>query len=1311
MKYILSISFFLILVQYTVGQESIVVQWSSEKEDSAIVSGVESNYIVNADNYVNRDEVYEARFFIKGYENYAGDVEISSTNYETISNNELKSLGDLDFSSKVSSSSSISKARDKFVHSIAVTPIICNGGSCKRLINFQVKRKLSSSRRNKLISKKGLDITRTNSVLQSGEWKKIRIDTTGVFQITSALLQRLGFNPNTTDPNNVRVYGFGGRSLPLANSENRFFDIPEIAVDVIGGGDGIFDSDDKIYFYGIGTKGWNQDNVSFVNPYSDEAFYYITVGSDPSKKILDIVEPIGDAVSVFNSFDYETFFEEDKVNLVRQGREWFGDNIDVELSKSLNFFVPERVNNEVVSYDLNIAGDYNQNPIVTIGSNDNTDSPEVVTLSNIRSSIDYIITGTKGSLGTNTALEDVSVNLTFDKQGDPSSNIYIDNLLLKAECKLKAFGKQFSFKNSNQVSNSGVGQYVIDSAEEITSIWDITDPYNPTKKNHNGSAQATLKVGLGVDKNYQAFVEGDVFDPIVPSSFNVDNQNIKGDIFKNAQGGEEGVDYLIITHESLVPAANRLASLREKDGLRSKILTTESIFNEFSSGQQDIAAIRNVIRYVYANASSEADRLKFVCFLGSPSFDYKDRVVENVNLVPIFHAIEGNSGTRSYPSDDFYVALDEDEGANIVTDAMDVAVGRILASDLSVANEMIDKIVDYNSDKTSGAWRRNITFFADDPDTASDKTRDGQLQVMLDFAANRLRDDIERARVNKLLSDAFEQISTPSGPRYPQVSQSVINSFENGSLMSFYLGHGGVSGLAVEDLFNSRTAVDLSNDTRPNIFVTVTCELTRFDDPLGLSAGELMFLNSRGGSVVLITTVRDIFVSVALNFYPIFVDKLFDENKDPLPIGEALRLAKSELTSFNKRSIFCIGDPALVPGIPSTGISVDSVNDEVNFNEIVNSADGTERSREVLQGLGRVRMKGSLLNADKSGVDESFNGVATVSVFAPREQRTTLANDGFTQRWELNESTFRFTSQDTEEPYKFNFEVPGKLLFSGKASIRKGEYNVTFVMPRNVGEKLAKGEISIYAENQGQGPDKLDVESITIGGLSDEALEDVSPPQIEIFINDESFTDGQLVSSEPLIIAKFSDENGINTAGGVGHDIIAIIDGDEANPIVLNEFYTSEIDDFTKGRIEYRLRDLEEGEHTIEIRVSDTSNNATSKEITFTSANSSDFNINRVLNYPNPFTSKTGFWFSHTGSSSLELEVFVQVFTVTGKIVKSLKTVSPVSGQNTYEGVLMWDGKDDFGKKLGKGTYLYKISVKSPLMNKTVTKIEKLVIL
>ena len=195
-------------------------------------------------------------------------------------------------------------------------------------------------------------------------------------------------------------------------------------------------------------------------------------------------------------------------------------------------------------------------------------------------------------------------------------------------------------------------------------------------------------------------------------------------------------------------------------------------------------------------------------------------------------------------------------------------------------------------------------------------------------------------------------------------------------------------------------------------------------------------------------------------------------------------------------------------------------------------------------------------------------------------------------------------------------------------------------------------------------------------------------------------------------MARLQDANGINTASGIGHDISAILDGDETNPFILNDYYQANVDDFTNGVVSFPFRDLEPGLHTITLTAWDVYNNSSESEIQFlVFDNNEELVINNVLNYPNPFVDYTEFWFNHNSSDVLDISV--QIFTVSGKLVKTINGQTNQSGKSTstLSRDIVWDGRDDFGDKIGKGVYVYKLKVKSQRLNKQIENIQKLVIL
>ena len=280
--------------------------------------------------------------------------------------------------------------------------------------------------------------------------------------------------------------------------------------------------------------------------------------------------------------------------------------------------------------------------------------------------------------------------MTYDNGGVPNSNGYLDFIRLKSKRNLVGYGKQFVFSNDLEQTNIGVGQYNLTGATAISQVWDVTDLYNVTKYDNITGASFSFKVNLGTARKYVAVDLADVFTPLKEVNTSVLNQNLKGTIFNDNSGAFQDIDYLIITPQFLASQAETLADFhRNNSGMSVRVVTLEKIYQEFASGKQDIAAIRNFIKYVYWNASSSDKRVKYVNLFGDASYDYKERLFNNTNIVPVFHgfnpgASETNNSSNfslytSFMSDDFYGLMDDTEGTMTGGfDGIDIAVGRML---------------------------------------------------------------------------------------------------------------------------------------------------------------------------------------------------------------------------------------------------------------------------------------------------------------------------------------------------------------------------------------------------------------------------------------------------------------------------------------------------------------------------------------------------------------------------------------------------------------------------------------------------------
>ncbi|MGJ5643408.1 type IX secretion system sortase PorU [Formosa sp. S-31] len=1217
-------------------------------------------------------------------------VQLENVTYSAISKQELGQLDTQKIPSKVEFSLKTAKAREKTYAFLKLSPIVKDGqNTYKRITSFKVSYKfgISSERTNRY------NQTISSSVLKSGEWFQFFVDTTGVYRLSKSFIESLGLNVNNINPKQLKIFGNGGQMIPYSNSEVQPFDVVENAIKVVGEEDGSFDNGDYILFYAVGPRGYDSSKNTNINCYTDKTSYYLQIGPNDGKRIQNFIQPESASDYTINTHQMYVFHENDDYNLASLGRRWFGDRFDVTLQKLFTFEIPDLITTESIPLKTIVASTSGNPSAFNVSVNGNSITTLNVSAANDPTLANQAVLNTKIE-STN---ETIRIGLNYDKRGNPSALGYLDYISLEPTRGLKFYGKQFEFYNNRVTTTSGVVAYEVQEASRISEIWNVTDINNVTNLENTESAGViTFKRQSGLLEKFVALTPSDYFTPRRESSTRISNQDLKGSIFSNESGQFQDIDYIIVAPENFYTQAMRLADINTAQyGLNVKVVTLEEIYKEFSTGNPDIAAIRNLIKYVYDNASSEANRLKYVCLFGDGSYDYKDRVQNNTNIVPSWHSYESFSLTNSYISDDFYGMMDENEGNMGTSDRLDIAVGRIIADSPSQAKDMVDKIERYYTDASFGSWRNGVVMVSDDVDESWEVV----LEQTTDNIANLISEHKPFLNVTKIHSDAYQQESSAGGNRYTEVNQAMVNAIENGALLVNYFGHGGEDGLAHERIFMKPDAENLTNVCKMNCFVTVTCEYTRFDNPLRPTAGEYTFWNTNGGAISLITTTREIFVSVGIAFNTVLSEYLFAYNGsgstgNTYPsMAEALRLTKtnSSISGTSQRHlVFYIGDPAMKLAIPNPNIRLTQVNGKA-----------VSPTTEPLKALSKVSLSGEVTDASGQVLTD-YNGVLTSTIYDKEIERTTLGNDGTT----VNGSV-----------YTMDFTTLGEIIFRGQASVSNGQFQFEFVVPKDIGVPEGYGKLSFYSktENPTQDQTGASVNQVKIGGINENAPEDNTGPLVSIFMNDENFVSGGITNTSPSLLVKLEDENGINTASGIGHDIVALIDGDETNPYVLNDYYETEIDSYQKGVATYPFRDLEPGLHTLSVKAWDVYNNSSTTEIQFIVFDEDQkLVVNNVLNYPNPFVNYTEFWFNHNSSDTLD--VSIQIFTVSGKLVRTLNGQTNGGeccnqGSSSLSRDIVWDGRDDFGDKIGKGVYVYKLTVKSNTLNKTVEKIEKLVIL
>lgn len=1210
--------------------------------------------------------------------------QITNIVYETITKGDLKQLDESLIPTDHQLYLRNAVARNQQFVYLELSPIINDSGVYKRIKSFSITYNTTSQNRNFQSSRNTNQLM--NSVLRTGNWYKFYVTESGVYRLNKSFLNALGVNTNGIDPRTIKIYGNGGRMLPLLNSEEYPIDLTENAIKFVGEEDGSFDNGDFILFYAEGVKGYSIDSDTHNNIYADKSYYYVNVSSGLGKRIQSMPQPPVDADFLVDTFDDYQFHENDEFNLVKLGRRWYGDRFDIETERDFEFTFPNLITAEPITFAIKGAAISPQVSSMSVTANGQQATNLNFSAVDITSAVLASVNSFTGII--NPSSETINVNVAYNNNGIPSAVGYIDYITIRATRALRYAGEQLFFQKNNVANTGGVVAYQISNAQAVNEVWDISDRFNVTNVlNENSSATFDFKAQAGSSRKYVAFSNNNAPEPLRDNSAAVANQDLKGSIFLNRQGEFEDVDYLIIAPQLFLSQAQRLADINNRVyNLNVKVVSLDDIYLEFSSGNQDIAGIRNFIKYVYDNASAQDKRLKYVCLFGDGSYDYKNRIQNNTNFVPSWYALESFSLTSSFVSDDFYGMMDPNEGTLSANNRLDLAIGRILADSPQRARDLVDKIETYHAKESYGSWRNNIIMISDDVDEAWERI----LQGTTDDIGNSISAQSPFFNVVKIHADAFQQASSSAGDRYPEVNGAIKDAIEVGAILVNYFGHGGEDFLAKERIFDKNDAQSISNDCKFNCFVTITCEYTKFDDPNRPTAGEFTYWNKKGGAVSLVTTTRQIFVSVGVSYNIVFSNYIFETINGEYPsIAEALRLTKidpSVAGISQKRLVFYIGDPAMKLSIAKPDIRLTHINDVP-----------VAENPNTLQALGYAKLSGQVTDASGNLLN-NYNGKLSATVYDKPLERETLANDGV---------------QLAGQVIKLNFETLGQVIFRGQAIVTNGQFEFDFIVPRDIGIPVGAGKVSFYATDTNITSDKTGSSfDINVGGINENAAQDNIGPIINLYMNDENFVTGGITNESPTLLAKLQDDNGINTSSGIGHDIVAILDGDVANPFILNNYYQADVDDFQNGTVSYPLRDLEPGLHTLNLKAWDVYNNSSTAEIEFMVFDQDEvLKIDNVLNYPNPFVNYTEFWFNH--NSSTPLDVSVQIFTVSGKLVRTLngQTMGGTKSVSALSKDIVWDGRDDFGEKIGKGVYVYRLKVRSNSLNKEVEKVEKLVIL
>lgn len=1093
----------------------------------------------------------------------------------------------------------------------------------------------------------------SESVLNSGKWVKIQVAEDGIYKLTAADLKKMGFS----NLDKVAVYGYGGWPLDEDFSTTYIDDVPEVAV---------WRSADYLLFYGKGPRKWEYSfsDKSFIhtnNPYSNYGYYFVSEKETTGRTMEKAASAAGATLQV-TTFDDYVLHEEELVSVNSSGRELYGESFTSTLSRDFTISVPGITNDEgkaTLSFisrgngtiTMNVDGNALISGSVSVPSDEYEVAREL-----------YRERAWMADKG-----ETVKVNIGYSTTGH--KNVHLNYFRLQMKRQLKVYDNYTFFRSLSARGNAS--RFVIQGADASTLVFDVTDGVNPQQMETslNGTE---LSFSIPASASLREFVvvkPSQIKAPVTVGE--VANQNLHA---------LPQQDMIIIAQPNFTTQAERLAEAhRTKDNLTVRVVTPESIYNEFSSGTPDATAYRRFMKMFYDRQTSEADAPKYLLLFGDGSFDNRKltsawKSVDMSNML-LTYQTENSLSSQSYVIDDYFGFLDDaDNKKSLQNKKLCLGIGRFPIRTVEQATQMVDKVISYMENRNIGSWKNNLCFMADDGSNT-----DGFMTEHMEFAdqlAGYVESEHPEFLVNKLYYDAYKKDMTAG--TYPDVRSGLQKLLKDGLLLFNYTGHGGTTALSDEKVL-TQTDINQFTYTHLPVWVTATCDFTRFDD-LNTSAGEDVFLNKSSGGIALFTTVR---VAYSRPNFPIndnVIRNLFERNNGRRrTLGEVMQATKNTLSSVYKLGFCLIGDPAVKMAYPEFGMKVTTVNGQ--------SVDGNSISFKALE---KITVEGEVLDVSGQLVTD-FTGIVNPTVKDSKVTVTCLKN-----------------SNKDDSP-AFTFTDYPNTIFIGNDSVRNGKFSFTFTVPKDISYSNLQGKMNLYAVDTESGNEAQgNFDNFIVGGTSDTAETDTIGPEIRaLYLNDTTFVDGGQVNTTPYFFAELWDKSGVNITGSsVGHDMMLVIDESTVLSYNLNSYYELLPGEDGTGIVKFPIPALEPGKHTAEFWVWDILNNSTVRTFTFEVVEGLKPFLFDVIATPGIAREQVTFHLMHNRPES-RMRVGIMVYDLAGRQLWKHEESGTSGLFENY--TVSWDLTSG-GARMRPGVYIYRAAISTD-NSKDATKARKFIIL
>ena len=1119
------------------------------------------------------------------------------------------------------------------------------------------------------------------SVLSSGDWYQIKVDSDGVYKLTYDEIKKY-----ISDPSKVKIYGYGGQILDEDFSKPYIDDLPEVSVYINKGSDGVFNSGDYLLFYARGTVKWTYNSSTDVfehqnNPYSTYGSYFLTQGDTVPKEMTTIPSaPSADVtLSVFDDY---ALHEQDLMTIANTGRELFGENFLQSGQQQFTFSVPG-ITSDPGKVELSFAAAPNS----TVPVNLSIDNNSLISL-NIPAMVSSD-TYTKARLvdgwgnWTGDKTDPVKVTVAYTGGGAFANLNYI---VLNMKRTLQFYNTPFTFFRNKQSISQNVS-YAIDKADASGMVWDITGNYNPQlmQTTLNGSLLSFATQADGTLHEYVMVNPNGTFPSPTIVAGKIANQNLHA---------LPQTNMIILAPTVYLSQAETLAEKhRTQSNMTVQVVDDKQVFNEFSSGTPDATAYRRFMKMFYDRATNDQEKPQYLLLFGDGLFDNRHLTAGGAKLDPKYYLltyqmIESVNETSSYGSDDYFGLLDDNSGSSFSTN-LRLGIGRFPVSSVSQSEDAVNKVTSYMDNTQKGNWKSKIIFTADHLDAGNNFSDSSSSHI---FQANQLANYMDQNYpqyiLYKYFMDAYTPVIANGKTTFPDAKKAFLSTLNDGCFLLNYTGHGSTASWSAYDMLQITDVRQMTFANLP-LWITATCDFGWFDG-ISSSGGEEAFLNSKSGAIALFTTSRVVYSQNNFAINKKLIQYLFTPDKTTgqhLCLGDILRNSKNDLgNGINYLNYVLLGDPALVLNYPGMTVKVDTINGEAV----------TDDKSFAFKALENVTVSGSIVDENGNKVD-GFSGNLSGTIFDSKQDTKSISTDA-------SGNYFTFSSYPN-------------MIYQANANVSNGSFAFSFTVPLDISYAVDEpasytsqnGKMNLYASSSDSLPDASgSFSNYILSGTNETDIDTVGPEIKEMYLNTSAFKDGDNVNETPYFQAEVYDKTGINVSGsGLGHDILICIDGntDWTYYQSQNNFDMTNAGD-NDWIIGFSIPELPAGKHVLSFKVWNIVNISTTDTLTFNVVKGYKPVIVDLSATDNPAKTSTTFVLSHNlPATSLTMDV--RVYDLAGRIVWSgSQTVASASSTCSLD----WNLCSSSGNRVQPGVYIYWAAVRTE-SSKEVTKAKKIVVL